>query len=139
MQALLDKPVPVIFAVCQGVQQLVNGAFNLLGIFDKMSVFRLPDGTAPDAVTIQVVTVWTGGRGDFEQVIRVRDQDATQVAEARTPFSLLVTSARHYIINLINIPAREAIYALTVARADEEELLRQDFTIVIAPFPGTDR
>lgn len=26
----LNKPVPIIFTVCQGAQQLVDGTFNLL-------------------------------------------------------------------------------------------------------------
>lgn len=135
MQGFLTQPVPVIFAVCQGVQQLADGAFNLLGIFDRMIVFTLPDGTKPDRIVLQVATVWTGGQGDFEQVLRLLDQDGTTVVEARTSFVLTGTSHRHYIISLIGVPAQEGIYTITVGRG-AEELLRQDFTIAIAPFPG---
>lgn len=135
MQIFHRQPVPVVFAICQGVQQLASRAINLLGIFDRLTVYRLPDGTAPDAVTLQVVTIWTGGQGEFEQVLRVLDQDGSLVGEARTAFALEGTSHRYYNINLIAIPVREGIYTLTVGRS-EEELLRQDFTVEIAPFPG---
>jgi hypothetical protein len=131
----LDKPLPIIFAVCQGVQQLTNGAFNLLGVFDKITVYKLPDGTRPDAFTVQIVTAWTGGRGDFEEVIGVLDEDGNRVGEARTAFALPATNHRHYNISVMALPAKEGILTLTVARADEE-LLRQDFTVEVAEFPG---
>lgn len=132
----LTLPVPVIFAVCQGVQQLANGAFNLLGIYDRITVYQLPDGTTPDTVTLQVATVWTGGNGRFEQVLRLLNQDGEQVVESRSSFTLAGTSARHVIVAMIAAPAREGVYTFTVGRG-EEELLRQDFTIEVVPFPGT--
>lgn len=51
-ESFLNQPVPIIFAICQGIQQLANGALNLLGIFDRMTLYRMPDGTAPDAVNL---------------------------------------------------------------------------------------
>jgi hypothetical protein len=33
MQGFLTKPYPIIFAFCQSVQQLADGAINLLGFF----------------------------------------------------------------------------------------------------------
>ena len=50
MNDVLGRPVPIVFAACQMVQQLSNGAFNLLGIFDKLTLFRLPDGSVADTV-----------------------------------------------------------------------------------------
>ena len=136
MQELLDKPVPIIFAVCEGVQQLANRTFNLLGIFDRLIIYKLPDGTIADNVTLQVITCWTGGRGAFEQVIKVLDQDGQPFIESRSPFTLTGT-ARHFIISQIVVPVRERIYTLTLARVGEDELVRQDFTIEVAAFPGT--
>lgn len=137
MNELLSQPNPIIFTVCQGVQQLTNGAFNLLGVYDKMLVSQLPDGTLPDSVTLQVVVVWTGGQGKFEQILRVLDQDAQQIGEVRAKFELASTSARHYAIALLGMPIKEGILTLTVARGDGEELLREDFTIEVVPFPGS--
>lgn len=132
MQELLSQPVPIIFTCCQGWQQLATGGFNLLGIFDRLTVGRLPDGRSPDAVNLQVVTVWTGGQGEFEQVLRVLDQDGQQVVEARLAFSLPSTSARTILINMLVIPVREGVYTITVGRG-QDELLRQDFTLLIGP------
>ena len=66
---------------------------------------------------------------------RMLDQDANLIGTIRTPFSLPGPSVRHNIQNLVAIPVREGIITLIVCRG-EEELLRQDFTIEIAPFPG---
>ena len=136
MQVFHQQPVPFIFAVCQGVQELANRTFNLLGIFDRLIVFELPDGTKPSAVGLQVVTVWTGGEGEFPHVLRVLDEDANLILEAPGTFRLNDVSQRHYQVNLISFPLREGPLTLTVGRGDEE-LLRQQFTIEVAPFPGT--
>ena len=136
MQEVLDKPVPIVFAVVQGIQQLVDRTLNLLSIYDKLIAHKLPDGTLPDSVTIQVVTIWTGGQGDFEQVIQVLDQDAKLIGESKMQFHLPRTSHRFYMVALINMPVRVGIFTLTVARGTDE-LLRQDFTVEVADFPGT--
>ncbi len=134
MERFLSQPVPILFAVCQGVQQLANGAINLLGIFDRLVVYRLPDGTLPEVVNLQVVTLWTGGQGNFEQVFRLLNQDGQQILEMRTNFTLRETAHRHLIVNLIAFPAQEGVFTLITGR-EEVELLRQDFTLVIEPLP----
>ena len=126
----LHLPVPIVFTACQGVQQITGGSFNILSIYDRLTIAVLPDGTPPETVRIQVVTVWTGGQGDFEQILRLRTVDGAQASELRTPFHLNGTSARHYVVSLWEIPACAGIYTMTVARPDME-LLRQDFTIEI--------
>lgn len=138
MEGFLARPVPIVFAVCQGVQQLANGGINLLGIFDRMTVHQLPDGTLPDTVSLQVLTMWTGGQGTFTHVLRLLDQDGRQILETRAGFALPNTSHRHIIVDLIAFPVREGTSTLAVFRGDDE-LLRQDFTIEVGPFPGTAR
>ncbi|HTE85312.1 MAG TPA: hypothetical protein VK821_11310 [Dehalococcoidia bacterium] len=135
-ETFLNQPVPILFAVCQGIQQLAGGALNLLGIFDRLTLYRMPDGTAPDAVNLQLITQWTGGQGDFEHVIRLLDQDGNTIGENRTSFSLPGPSHRHNIQTLMAFPVREGPITIIVCRA-EVELLRQDFTIEVQPFPGT--
>lgn len=132
MQELLNAPVPIVFAACQLVQRLDTGALNVLGIFDTFTIGRLADGSLPDLISIEVVTVWTGGQGEFEQVIRLRDQDSREIAEARTLFTLSTTSQRHSIVVRLPVPGRAEVWALTVARG-EVELLRQDFTTQMEP------
>jgi hypothetical protein len=132
---VLDKPVPIIFAVCQGWQQLKNDTWNFLSIFDRMIVRPLPDGTLPDSVTVPVVTSWTGASGSFEQWLQVLDADANKVGEARTPFVLPSTSSRHNIITVMALPPVAGVYTLTVGRPDYEVLLRQDFTLQVAGGP----
>lgn len=138
MQGFLTKPFPIIFAFCQAIQQLADGAINLLGIYSGLTVWIMPDGTRADVINVPVVTVWTGGLGEFEQVIRVRDQEGQIVAEMRFAFALKGTSDRHTIAGLMALPVREGPHTVTVSRGDDdEELSRQDFVITIAPFPGT--
>lgn len=135
-ETFLNQPVPILFAVCQGIQQLANGSLNLLGIFDRMMLYRMPDGSAPDAVNLQVATQWTGGQGDFEHALDLLDLDGDRVLQARVQFTLPGPSHRHTVMNLIAFPAREGIFTLVVSRGPDE-LLRQNFTIEVAPFPGT--
>lgn len=132
----LSLPVPVIFAFAQAAQPLASGALNIIGIFDKMTLYRGPDGETPESVTIPIVTVWTGGRGDFEQVLRVLDEDGGLLIEARQPFSLAGTSSRHWIQSLLAFPVKEGVMTVILCRGGEE-LLRQDFTLLVADFPGT--
>ena len=132
----LNLPVPIVFTVCQGIQQVVGGTFNVLSIFDRLTLPMLPDGTPPQSVRLQVLTVWTGGRGAFEQVLRVLDSDGREIFGGRTPYTLAGTSHRHYIVALIDLPAAPGVYTLTAGRP-ELELVRQDFTIELAQLPGS--
>ena len=135
-ESFMNLPVPIVFTVCRAVQQLTDGTFNILSIYDRLNFYVLPDGTRPDTVTLQVVTVWTGGQGPFRQLINVLDSDAAPIVPGQAAdFTLASTSSRHYNVALIAIPAKEGVYTITVGRPDME-LLRQDFTIGNVPFPG---
>lgn len=64
------------------------------------------------------------------------DQDGGMILEARQSFELASTSVRQYNINLVTFPLHAGVITMTIGRGDEE-LLRQDFTIEVQPFPGT--
>lgn len=130
----LTLPVPIIFTVAMGFQQLANGAINVLGIYDRLTVGRLPTGETPEAVSINVYTQWTGGVGEFEQKLEVLDEDGARILEARAPFALPITSARAAIVAVLVVPARAGIYSMILSRGDDE-LLRQDFTLAVADSP----
>jgi hypothetical protein len=135
-ESFMNLPVPIVFTVCRAVQQVTDGTFNILSVYDRLNVYVMPDGTRADTVTLQVVTVWTGGQGSFRQLLNVLNDDgAPVVPEQATAFTLASTSSRHYNVGLIVIPAKEGVYTITVGRPDLE-LLRQDFTIGSVPFPG---
>ncbi len=136
MEGFLTRPVPIVFTVCKGVQQIVDGTFNVLSVFDRVNLYRMPDGTVPETVTLPTVTVWTGGQGDFKQILRILNPDGNEILSQETEFQLKSTSQRHYIVSVVSIPAAEGVYTLTVGRPDME-LLRQDFTVGFVPFPGT--
>jgi hypothetical protein len=138
MQGFLTQPVPIVFTVCKGVQQITDGTFNILSVFDRLSLYRMPDGSTPPVVTLPTVTVWTGGQGNFKQVLTVLDADGAEVAVQESEFQLTSTSHRHYVVGIISVPAKEGVCTLTVGRPDME-LLRQDFTVGFVPFPGTPR
>lgn len=137
-EAFLTQPVPIVFAVVQGYQRLDDGTFNLLGIFDRMTIGVPAGENVPAGLGIQIVTVWTGGRGDFVQTLRILDQDGNEVGGAQTPCSLTGTSARHILLATVVIPVRAGSVTIMVGRGDEE-LLRQDFTVEVqqAPEPNT--
>lgn len=138
MQGFLTQPVPIVFTVCKGVQQITDGTFNVLSVFDRVNLYRMPDGSTPQTVTLPTLTVWTGAQGDFRQILRVLDADGNEILSQETDFKLNSTSHRHYVVSVMSMPAAEGVYTLTVGRPDFE-LLRQDFTVGFVPFPGTAR
>jgi hypothetical protein len=134
MQDVLGKPVPIVFAVCQGWQELRNGTFNLLGMFDKMMLRRLPDGSLPNRVALPIFSTWTGGVGDFEQVITILNQDGSVILSHPTKFHLTSTSHRHNIVAQLAFAPVEGAITITIGRPDQE-LLRQDFTFEVEAAP----
>ena len=132
----LNRPLPIVFAVSRGIQQLTDGSLNILSVYDRLNVMQMPDGTRAETVTLQVACCWTGGNGAFTQVLRFLDADGHQIAEQQTDFTLPDVVHRHWVIALVTIPSTDGVYTIAVGRSDQE-LLRQSFTIGTMIAPGT--
>lgn len=132
-EELLDRPQPIVFAICQDFQQLADGTISLLSIYDRMMLTTVPGAAGPETVTVGVFAIETGAQGTFTSIVRVRDDDGQTIAEVRSDFTLVSTSERHYVPCVLIIPAHPGVYTATIGH-EEQELLRQDFTLeIVAP------
>jgi hypothetical protein len=92
------KPRLNFTLLCDDVRQELGGKFSLMGLFESIQANTFP------AVhhRFAIINEWTGGKGDFEVIVRLLAPDREHVlSESGSRLSLFNETQRHRDISVI--------------------------------------